>query len=259
MAKPEPKKTEEKTEKKTEQSKEKIKTPIGILTWAAIYKPDTPKFNDQKGETKEPKFKATVIYTKEKDAVKGVACEADLKPLKQFAFKAAQAKFGKDVKYSELETPFNDGDDYIAGKEKDKQEKYQYLAERIFFTAKSKFKPGIINAELKPLEGEENVASGDYVRLSLTAYAYEREAQDVVKGKKVKKTIRGVSFSLENVQKVHQGKRFEGERDAAGDFDEVKNVEFDDDEELDEGAGDTDADIDDSEFENAEGDEEEIV
>jgi hypothetical protein len=79
-----------------------------------------------------------------------------------------------------------------------------------FFTAKtdaSRNKPGVIDVNGRDLIDPDAIVSGDYIRVSVNAYAYDAAGN------------RGVSFGLNNVQLLSKGEPLGGGRTtAAQDF-----------------------------------------
>lgn len=76
-----------------------------------------------------------------------------------------------------------------------------------FFSVRSNTRPGVVNAALEKIDGEE-IYSGCYVKAALSCYAYNYE------GKK------GVSFGLNNLQFIRDGERLGGgSSDPTDDFD----------------------------------------
>lgn len=115
-----------------------------------------------------------------------------------------------------------DGDE-----ERDTEEKPEYL-EHMFVNASSKRRPGVVDQKRVPIteeDGEFGIKSGDFVRASIRAFAYD--ATDQGGGK-------GVTFALEHIQKWSTGEALGGVASKAEDvFDDLEM----EDEELD--GGDT--------------------
>jgi hypothetical protein len=75
-----------------------------------------------------------------------------------------------------------------------------------FFTAKtdaSRHKPGVIDSSARDLIDPDAVGSGDYIRVSVNAYAYDAAGN------------RGVSFGLNNVQLLSKGEPLGSSRKTA--------------------------------------------
>lgn len=75
----------------------------------------------------------------------------------------------------------------------------------VFANATSKMKPGLIDRDKQPILDQEKFYPGCYARATITIFAFEN------KGK-------GVSFGLNNIQKVRDGESFSGRVDAQDDF-----------------------------------------
>lgn len=140
----------------------------------------------------EPKFAITMLFAK----------DADLSALKAAAQQAVIDKWGADPKKwpANLKSPFRDqGDMEYEGYEKG----------CIFVRATSKQKPGVVGLDAKtPLEPAD-FYPGCYARATVNAFAYE------AKGNK------GVSFGLQNVQKLEDGDPLGGRSRPDQDFEPV--------------------------------------
>lgn len=125
----------------------------------------------------------------------------DLKALKTAALNAGIEKFGPREKWPKnLKLPFRDGDE---------KQDLQGYAGKIFVTATSKMKPGLVNARLEEVIAREDFYAGCYARATLIAFAYDTAGN------------KGVSFSLQNLQKTKNGTPFSGRRKAADEFEAI--------------------------------------
>ena len=107
-----------------------------------------------------------------------------------------------------LRTVLRDGDVDKAG---DEAYKNSY-----FVNAKSKTKPGIVDADCNPiLNPEEEIYSGMYGRASITFYAYNTGMS------------KGIACGLNNVQKIMDGDRLGGRASAEYDFREESDPDDD--------------------------------
>ena len=107
-----------------------------------------------------------------------------------------------------LRTILRDGDVDKAG---DEAYKNSY-----FVNAKSKTKPGIVDADCNPiLNPEEEIYSGMYGRASITFYAYNTGMS------------KGIACGLNNVQKIMDGDRLGGRASAEYDFREESDPDDD--------------------------------
>ena len=165
-------------------------TPVGIASYAFVWKAQ-PSMNPGQ----DPKFSITLIVPK----------KADLSELRAAVTKAGQKKFGSNyeklLKNGKINLPFRDGDE-----ERDEDPLYKG---KVFFSAKSTTKPGIVDADRNPIEDEFEFYSGCKCRLSVFPFGFD------VNGNK------GVAFALNNVQKVGEGERLSGRRPPEEDFDEI--------------------------------------
>ncbi len=139
----------------------------------------------------EPKFAITMLFAK----------DADLSALKAAAHQAVVDKWGADqAKWPKgLKSPFRDqGDMDYEG----------YEAGCTFVRATSKQKPGLIGRDNAPLEPAD-FYPGCYARATVNAFAYD------TKGNK------GVSFGLQNIQKLEDGESLGGRSRPEEDFEPV--------------------------------------
>lgn len=130
----------------------------------------------------------------------------DLKELKRAAFNAAVEKWGPKEKWPKnLRMPFRDGD------EKTDLSGYE---DTIFVSASSKQRPQVvgnkkIDGQFPRLETDEEFYAGAYARATLIAFAYDKAGN------------KGISFSLQNVQKLKDGEAFSGRKNAEDEFESV--------------------------------------
>lgn len=143
-------------------------------------------------ENSEPKYSVTMLFKKGED----------LKLLKQAAAAAAKEKWGDDVP-KDLRSPFrNQGEKDYDG----------YEEGAIFITCSSKSKPGLVNQKVQPIISEEDFYAGCYARAEVVASAY---------GGKGTKFKPGVTFYLQNVQKLRDGDPFSGRNKPENVFESV--------------------------------------
>lgn len=149
----------------------------------------------------EPKYSISMLFDK----------ATDLKELKRAANNAAIEAWGKDTSQwpEEYKKPFRDGD-----KDPKKRGKPEYK-NVIFVGASSNQKPQVIGPlkvegqfpHLTKDDGE--FYPGCYARATLIAFAYDT-------GGNV-----GISFALQNIQKLEDGENLSGRKSADEEFDEV--------------------------------------
>lgn len=148
-----------------------VMTPEFRAAMAYIF---TPKKNEKKGI--EPKFMVRALFKKGED----------LTALKNIANAALIRKFGADPdKYPKnLRTPFRDqGEKSYEG----------YVDGAVFINFSSKSRPGLVDANVKPIIDPSQFYSGCYARAVVHAYGYDYMGNS------------GVAFELENIQKIRDG------------------------------------------------------
>lgn len=148
-------------------------TPVGVFAFAWIEKPDTGhKFSDGK-------YKVTLV----------LPGSTDLSGLKEKALKAAKAEF-PTVADEDFVMFWRDGND-------SKKEEFHG---KVLITAKSKFKPQIVDSKRKELPEGVQVRSGDEGKMVINLYPYTK-TEKVKEGKKVVDVqTYGVSAQLNVVQ-----------------------------------------------------------
>jgi len=165
----------------------RVITPLARLSYPALFKPAKAM-----AEGQEEKFQCELIFPK----------GADLAELKTAANEAAKAKWGSKIPKN-LRSPFRDGD-------VDRAEKAGY-ENSIFISARSKDRPGIVmGPNREPVMNQADVYGGCWVRVSVTAFAYDTGGN------------KGVAFALNNVWKIKDGEPFGSRKDAEAEFAEVE-------------------------------------
>lgn len=171
--------------------KKKVRTPQFRVSFPHVF--EKHGFKDQ-----EPKYSIVMLFPK----------NTDLKDIKRAVHNAATEKWGAKEKWpKQMRMPFRDGN------EKSDLMGYENT---IFITASSKQKPQVIgrlknaDGDFPRLEKEDGeFYAGCYARATLIAFAYDTAGN------------RGVSFSLQNIQKLADGEQFSGRKNAEDEFDEV--------------------------------------
>jgi hypothetical protein len=126
-----------------------------------------------------------------------------LAALKAAAKEALTAKFGDKIPKN-VRNPLRDGDTETKNDGSPLGKEYQG---HFFCNVKSTSKPGAIDAHGNDLIGNDDIVSGDYIRVSLNAYAYSQAGNN------------GVSFGLNNILLVRKGEALGGAKpSAASDF-----------------------------------------
>jgi hypothetical protein len=152
----------------------------------------------------EPKYSVSILIPKDDkktlDKIKKAIEEAK---------KDGVARFGaKFVKSSNFKTPLRDGD---ADKSDDPAYENCY-----FLNVSSKTKPGVVDKNLNPIIDPSEIYSGCYGRASIVAFPYSVNGSN------------GISFALQNVQKLEDGEPLGGKSRPEDDFEAVDD-DFDDD------------------------------
>ncbi len=173
-------------------------SPKGILSYPHLFEPQIPP-----GQT-DPVYSCTVVFPD----------GTDLSEMKKVVDQVGVEKWGQKyaggVKDGKIRLPFR-----TDGEEKG------YPEGSTFINIKSKAAPGVVSiypgADGKPkrIDDPAEVYAGCQVRVSLRAFAYD------VNGN------RGVSFALNNVQKVADGQRLDGRSRAEDEFEADQNATSD--------------------------------
>jgi len=174
----------------------KIITPNAMLSYEHLFEPASPE-----GSGDEPKYSACLVFSE----------ETDLSDMKKAVVDAGKAKWGDKFaemkKSGEIRIPFRS----------DRLEEKGYPSGSIYINARSKQPPGIVSkyagedGRPKRITDTSEVYSGCRVRATLSAFAYERAGN------------RGISFGLNNVQKLGDGERLDGRLRAEDDFEALEN------------------------------------
>lgn len=176
----------------------KVKTPVATLSYPVLH---TPKPGENGGV---PKYSCALIF----------APGTDLTELKQAVIDAAELKFpGKGaemLRKNQLKNPLRNGE------EKD------YAEGSVFTNVRTERKPGIVyawaGADGKPArmadeDIREQMYPGAQVRATLAAFYFDKGGN------------KGISFALNNLQKVGEGERIDGRKSAEEEFDVDLNAE----------------------------------
>jgi hypothetical protein len=132
-----------------------------------------------------------------------------LAALKAAAKEALVAKFGDKVPKN-IRNPLRDGDTETKTDGSPLGKEY---AGHFFCNVKSTAKPGAVDKHGNDLLGSDDIVSGDYIRVSLNAYAYSQAGNN------------GVSFGLNNILLVKKGEPLGASKpSAAADFGIVKGA-----------------------------------
>lgn len=151
------------------------------------------------------KPKAAVAGGEEKYSLSAIIRKDDKATLEKIeaaiekATKEGVARFGsKFGKASSFRMPLRDGD---MDKPDDEAYKNSY-----FLNVNSKTKPGLVDKDVNPILDPSEVYSGCYGRVSIVAFPYSVNGST------------GISFALQNVQKLEDGDSLGGKARAEDDF-----------------------------------------
>jgi hypothetical protein len=185
-----------------------IITPIGYLSFPSIFAP-----SGAKGETDEKKFKysANIVWPPKSDPKEAAAQAAGIKALNDAAKEVAREKWqdkGEGIYAKQKHQQFKTIDDEEDAK------KIGFPIGSIYLGCKANLdaQPGVVGRyagkDGKPVQitDPKELYAGCQVRFSVRPYAYDNTF-----GK-------GVSFGLNNVQKMGEGERKDGRRNAADEF-----------------------------------------
>ena len=164
----------------------KITTPEALLSYEHLFQPMAPE-----GSGAEPQYSACLVFNK----------ETDLSDLKKSVDDAGKAKWGE--KYTALK----ESDSLRLPFRTDSLKEKGYEDGSVYINVRSKQKPGIVSKFAGPDPGE--VYSGYKVRATLNVFAYDKAGN------------RGVSFRLNNLQKLDDGERLDGRLKAEDDFEAI--------------------------------------
>ena len=164
---------------------DKIITPECVLSYPNLFEARAYKAGDA------PKYSATLVFTK----------DTDISALKRAALETLTETWGAKVedmlRKKQLRLPFRDG------AEKD------YPDGSIFVNVSSVQRPGVVDQRVQPILDPSDIYPGCVVRASVRPFTYD------TKGNK------GVSFGLNNLQKLRDGERLDNRTRPDQDFDAV--------------------------------------
>lgn len=174
----------------------KPKTPIGRLSFPALFKPTRPKGDDKA----EPKYNMTLLLDKEAQQT------PEFKAMVDQVKSALVDKFGEAPR--KWKNPFLTTDDLNEVPD-------GYEDGMVFVRMSSKTRPGVVGPDPRfPIEDDQEVYAGCYVRVSYNVYAWDHPTGG-----------KGVSIGLGNVQKIKDGQPFGSRTNPTDDFDAVPQEE----------------------------------
>ncbi len=184
--------------KATKEDKDQCRmiTPKFRVSYPHVFKAHAPKQGDK------PKYSVTMLFPKDKDLL-GQTVDGTPRSLKEVIKNAKVVEFGPKENWpDDLESPVTDGDD---PKHADKE---GYAGHWVIKASTSEDqRPGVVDERGVPITGENagKFYPGCYARAYVYAYVYYYPDRQ----KPMKK---GVSFILDHVQKLDDGKAFGGKK-----------------------------------------------
>ncbi len=184
--------------KTTNYRSDKLKTPEFRVSYPAVFAPE------RKMKPEDPdKYSVQMIFSKDTDI-------ANLKTAVVSLCKQAGWDPKTDKKF---QNPFVKAEVKFEGKAQD----LERFKDCVIVKASSKMKPGVVDRKRNPITNPNEFYGGCYAWATLNAFTWE------YLGKK------GVSFALNNVQKLRDGESFGASRtNAEDDFDAVGGSDVDD-------------------------------
>ncbi|MBD9674938.1 DUF2815 family protein [Pseudomonas sp. PDM21] len=174
-------------------------TPEAVASFLNVFRPN-PK---QKTKDGRPKYTLTLIF---KPAAQKTA---GFKALKKAVEDVAHEKWGDELP-KKLKRPFLTTDDL-------EKVPTGLDEEDVFIRLSAINKPGIVDQKKAPILDEGDMYAGCFIRCSVQAYTWVDEQGG-----------KGVSFGLNNIQKVRDGDHLAGGSRAEDDFDELEVADTDD-------------------------------
>jgi hypothetical protein len=164
---------------KEARERQRILTPEFRVSYPHVFKP-----NAMQGS--KPKYSITMLFPK----------NADLGVIKEAIRQAKLNAYGPKENWpSDLESPVTDGD---AAKHADKEGYKGHWV--IKASTNEDSKPGVVDANVEEILNQGDFYPGCYARAYIFAFAWEFAGK------------RGISFILDHVQKLRDGKAFGGKK-----------------------------------------------
>jgi hypothetical protein len=188
-----------------------LTTPKFRLSYPHLFTPRAIKPGDP------AKYQLTALFTDDPETPKGSSTIAEMK---NAALACAYEKWGdteatrKKIKSGAIKMPF-----IVPTEDQIEEGKYpEGTALVLRFNASDKSPPGVVDRFRGPdgkavvITDADVIYAGCYARASVGVYAYDRP------------DAKGVTFPLNNVQKLGEGERFDGRRKAADEFEAMDDA-----------------------------------
>lgn len=178
---------------------EKTKTPKFRVSFPNVFKPRAMSADQ------EPRYSIVALFEP----------DADLSNLKRIAKQAVKEQWG-DSPPANLRSPFRD--------QADKADYDGYTPGAIFITAKSKRRPGLVDRNREEILDESDFYGGCYAHMTVVAATYGGPGTGITPG---------VSFYVNNIQKLADGEPFGNRSRPEDDFEALDPTTADTAESLD--------------------------
>lgn len=166
----------------------KVITGQAVLSYPNLFRPRAVKAGD------EPKYSATLIFDIDKE-------RKSLERLRDAAFYAGREKwknFDELVKAGRIRLPWRKGEE--------KGDAKGYGPGKIYINCNSNQQPGVVDRRVQPIVNPNEIYPGCIVIASVRAFTYDTRGN------------KGVSFGLNNIQKVADGEAIGGRARPEDDF-----------------------------------------
>lgn len=160
-----------------------VLTPKFRVAFPHLFQPAPP----MKGNTGPAKYQLVMLFPE----------DSDLGDLKRAAGVAVETKWNGNVP-SNFNNPFRNGTEYNEERVREGKPRLDGYDGHIFVSANSIDKPGLVDQNLKDIISKEEFYAGCYARAQVFAHPYDTAGN------------RGVTFFLNNVQKMADGEAFSG-------------------------------------------------
>lgn len=178
---------------------QKIVTPVFRVSFPQVFEPKALADGQAK------KYSLTMLFTLAEIAKSPSEAKA-WQAMKDALVVAAKEKWGAKIPTG-MKSPFRDGME---------KEQYQGYGKGVtFIAASTTTRPGLVDKQLQKIIAPEDFYAGCYARASVNAYGWQYMGKS------------GVSFGLQNIQKIDDGEPFGGRTRAEADFDSATGLSED--------------------------------
>lgn len=176
-----------------------IITPEATAIFVFIWEP-----RESMNEGQPPQYSMSLLFKR----------STDISELRKAVFESAVEKFGnsaivtvdnKKKLSNKLKNPMRDVNEM--------ENPIEGFRGGVFITAKSKSKPGLVDADLQPILEPMDFYPGCICRASVVPFAFDKKGQ------------KGVTFLLNNIQKLKDGTRLDGKKKAEEEFEALEDAD----------------------------------